>query len=104
MKGAKACTVMPTVFLQVIAVQSLKLTAGLPALRRAGHSHTASLHGKLGCMRHVSLQAVTCLLELAVCVQRSVIVPPEQGYGKQGLLEIPPDATFELQVQVLSVK
>ena len=37
-------------------------------------------------------------------VQRSVIVPPEQGYGKQGLLEIPPNATFELQVQVLSVK
>ncbi|KAL3146316.1 hypothetical protein ABBQ32_003011 [Trebouxia sp. C0010 RCD-2024] len=36
--------------------------------------------------------------------KRSVIVPPEQGYGKQGLLEIPPDATFELQVQVLSVK
>lgn len=36
--------------------------------------------------------------------KRSVIVPPEQGYGKQGLLEIPPNATFELQVQVLSVK
>ncbi len=37
-------------------------------------------------------------------MQRSVIVPPELGYGKQGLLEIPPDATFELQVQLLSVK
>ncbi|KAL0048996.1 hypothetical protein WJX82_003950 [Trebouxia sp. C0006] len=36
--------------------------------------------------------------------KRSVIVPPELGYGKQGLLEIPPDATFELQVQLLSVK
>lgn len=36
--------------------------------------------------------------------KRSVIVPPELGYGKQGLLEIPPNATFELQVQVLSVK
>ena len=39
-----------------------------------------------------------------VLLQRSIIVPPEQGYGKQGLLEIPPNATFELQVQVLSVK
>lgn len=37
-------------------------------------------------------------------LQRSVIVPPERGYGKQGLLEIPPNATFELQVQLLSVK
>lgn len=36
--------------------------------------------------------------------KRSVIVPPERGYGKQGLLEIPPNATFELQVQLLSVK
>ena len=41
---------------------------------------------------------------LVTLLQRSVIVPPEQGYGKQGLLEIPPNATFELQVQVLSVK
>lgn len=39
-----------------------------------------------------------------LCMQRSVIVPPEEGYGKQGLLEIPPNATFELQVQVLSVR
>ena len=38
------------------------------------------------------------------CVQRSVILPPELAYGKQGLQEIPPNATIELQVQVLSVK
>lgn len=43
-------------------------------------------------------------LENLLYLQRSIIVPPELGYGKQGLLEIPPNATFELQVQVLSVK
>ena len=32
------------------------------------------------------------------------MVPPEVGYGKQGLLEIPPNATFELQIQLLSVR
>lgn len=36
-------------------------------------------------------------------LQRSVIVPPELGYGSQGLQEIPPNASFELQVELLSI-
>lgn len=36
--------------------------------------------------------------------KRSVIVPPELGYGAQGEQEIPPNAeSFELQVEVLAV-
>ncbi|MCJ1422129.1 hypothetical protein MMC29_000008 [Sticta canariensis] len=35
--------------------------------------------------------------------KRSVLVPPELGYGKDGLLEIPPNSKFELQIEVLSV-
>ena len=38
------------------------------------------------------------------CLQRSIIVPPELGYGSKGLQEIPPNATFELVVEILSVK
>lgn len=36
--------------------------------------------------------------------QRTVIVPPEVGYGKKGMNEIPPDGTFELNVELLQVK
>eukprot|EP00891_Asterochloris_glomerata_P000752 jgi/Astpho2/752/Aster-x0033 len=36
--------------------------------------------------------------------KRSIIVPPELGYGSKGLQEIPPNATFELVVEILSVK
>jgi peptidylprolyl isomerase len=36
-------------------------------------------------------------------MQRSIIVPPELGYGSKGLQEIPPNSSFELQVEVLSV-
>ncbi|KAF3323141.1 peptidyl-prolyl cis-trans isomerase FKBP18 [Carex littledalei] len=35
--------------------------------------------------------------------KRTVIVPPELGYGKKGLNEIPPGATFELNVELLQV-
>ena len=35
--------------------------------------------------------------------QRSIIVPPDVGYGDKGLQEIPPNGTFELRVEVLSV-
>eukprot|EP01023_Acetabularia_acetabulum_P019481 TRINITY_DN19935_c0_g1_i1.p3 TRINITY_DN19935_c0_g1~~TRINITY_DN19935_c0_g1_i1.p3 ORF type:complete len:218 (-),score=29.55 TRINITY_DN19935_c0_g1_i1:448-1101(-) len=35
--------------------------------------------------------------------KRSIIVPPELGYGDKGMLEIPPNATFELIVEILDV-
>ncbi|XP_008804607.2 peptidyl-prolyl cis-trans isomerase FKBP18, chloroplastic isoform X1 [Phoenix dactylifera] len=35
--------------------------------------------------------------------KRVVIVPPEAGYGKKGMNEIPPGATFELDVELLRV-
>ncbi|KAM7513969.1 hypothetical protein LguiA_003552 [Lonicera macranthoides] len=35
--------------------------------------------------------------------KRTVIVPPEAGYGKRGLNEIPPGATFELNLELLQV-
>ncbi|TKY75355.1 Peptidyl-prolyl cis-trans isomerase FKBP18 [Spatholobus suberectus] len=35
--------------------------------------------------------------------KRTVIVPPEHGYGQKGMNEIPPGATFELNVELLQV-
>ncbi|XP_076949226.1 peptidyl-prolyl cis-trans isomerase FKBP18, chloroplastic-like [Bidens hawaiensis] len=35
--------------------------------------------------------------------KRTVIVPPEAGYGKKGQNEIPPGATFELNLELLQV-
>ncbi|KAJ6931732.1 Peptidyl-prolyl cis-trans isomerase [Populus alba x Populus x berolinensis] len=35
--------------------------------------------------------------------KRTVIVPPEAGYGQKGMNEIPPDGTFELNIELLQV-
>ncbi|GAU30153.1 hypothetical protein TSUD_311040 [Trifolium subterraneum] len=35
--------------------------------------------------------------------KRTVIVPPEKGYGPKGKNEIPPGATFELNIELLQV-
>lgn len=35
--------------------------------------------------------------------KRSVLVPPELGYGSKGNQEIPPDTSFELLIEVLQV-
>ncbi|XP_047322553.1 peptidyl-prolyl cis-trans isomerase FKBP18, chloroplastic [Impatiens glandulifera] len=35
--------------------------------------------------------------------KRTVIIPPEAGYGQRGLNEIPPGATFELNLELLKV-
>ncbi|KAI4317051.1 hypothetical protein L6164_024962 [Bauhinia variegata] len=35
--------------------------------------------------------------------KRTIIVPPEYGYGRKGMNEIPPAATFELNVELLQV-
>lgn len=36
--------------------------------------------------------------------QRLLIVPPELAYGKSGVQEIPPNATIEIDVELLSIK
>ncbi|KAL3505511.1 hypothetical protein ACH5RR_035352 [Cinchona calisaya] len=36
--------------------------------------------------------------------KRTVIVPPEAGYGPKGMNEIPPEATFDLNIELLEVK
>ncbi|XP_030446260.1 peptidyl-prolyl cis-trans isomerase FKBP18, chloroplastic [Syzygium oleosum] len=36
--------------------------------------------------------------------KRTVIVPPEAGYGQKGMNEIPPGATFELNIELLQVE
>ncbi|XP_074273429.1 peptidyl-prolyl cis-trans isomerase FKBP18, chloroplastic [Silene latifolia] len=36
--------------------------------------------------------------------KRTVIVPPELGYGKKGSNEIPPGATFNLNIELLQVR
>jgi len=38
-----------------------------------------------------------------VYTQRTVIVPPEYGYGDVGEQEIGPGQTFELQIELLAV-
>ncbi|CAK8569204.1 unnamed protein product [Lathyrus sativus] len=35
--------------------------------------------------------------------KRTVIVPPEKGYAQKGMNEIPPGATFELNIELLQV-
>ncbi|KAJ8618371.1 hypothetical protein MRB53_014557 [Persea americana] len=35
--------------------------------------------------------------------KRTVLVPPEAGYGQKGMNEIPPGATFELNIELLRV-
>lgn len=35
--------------------------------------------------------------------KRTVIVPPEAGYGKKGMNEIPPGATFDLNIELLQI-
>ncbi|KAJ6773375.1 PEPTIDYL-PROLYL CIS-TRANS ISOMERASE FKBP18 CHLOROPLASTIC [Salix purpurea] len=35
--------------------------------------------------------------------KRTVIVPPEAGYGQRGMNEIPPGSTFELNIELLQV-
>lgn len=36
--------------------------------------------------------------------QRRLLVPPELGYGKKGIGEVPGGATLEFEVELLSVK
>ncbi|XP_057426958.1 peptidyl-prolyl cis-trans isomerase FKBP16-4, chloroplastic [Lotus japonicus] len=36
--------------------------------------------------------------------QRLLIVPPELAYGKKGVQEIPPNATIEVDIELLSIK
>jgi len=36
--------------------------------------------------------------------QRLLIVPPELAYGKRGIQEIPPNATIQFDVELLSIK
>ncbi|KAH6554889.1 hypothetical protein KP509_1Z299500 [Ceratopteris richardii] len=36
--------------------------------------------------------------------QRLLIVPPELAYGSRGIQEIPPNATLEMDVELLSIK
>lgn len=36
--------------------------------------------------------------------QRLLIVPPELAYGEKGVQEIPPNATIELDVELLAIK
>ncbi|BDA41910.1 Peptidyl-prolyl cis-trans isomerase FKBP18, chloroplastic [Coccomyxa sp. Obi] len=45
----------------------------------------------------------TAVLGMRVGGKRSVIVPPELGYGATGLQEIPPYGTFEMRVEVLQL-
>eukprot|EP00898_Chlorokybus_atmophyticus_P006659 jgi/Chlat1/6995/Chrsp56S06657 len=36
--------------------------------------------------------------------QRRLIVPPELGYGTRGFQELPPDATLDIDIELLSIK
>mmetsp|Transcript_13166 Transcript_13166/g.22282 ORF Transcript_13166/g.22282 Transcript_13166/m.22282 type:complete len:229 (-) Transcript_13166:455-1141(-) len=41
---------------------------------------------------------------MAVGTVRTMIVPPEYGYGKSQVQEIPPNATLQLDLELLSIK
>ena len=50
---------------------------------------------------HQGLHAGSALRD--ACMQRSVLVPPELGFGSKGNKEIPPNTPFELIVEILTV-
>lgn len=82
-------------------VRVANLRAGMyPVVRELGSTTrcvagTCSPVRKRGC--------VLALTAVPLRVQRSVIVPPEQGYGDKGIDEIPGGATIELQIEVLEL-
>ena len=97
------CAQSLTVLL-VLSLQPLTFTAGKKVMmqeKQAGESAGGLFSGQSGPKPPPALSKA--VIGMKQGGKRSVLVPPEQGYGSQGLLEIPPDATFELRIEVLSI-
>ncbi|KAG0473350.1 hypothetical protein HPP92_015207 [Vanilla planifolia] len=66
-----------------------------------------SLQVHFDCVYHgitaVSSRESKLLAGNRVIAQRTVIVPPQLGYGEKGMNEIPPGATFVLNLELLDV-
>ncbi|KAJ9128431.1 hypothetical protein P3X46_035032 [Hevea brasiliensis] len=45
----------------------------------------------------------TAMYSVTQGMKRTVIVPPEAGYGQKGMNEIPPGATLEINIELLQV-
>jgi len=85
-------------------VQPLSFTAGKElslAQKAAGETAGGLFSGQSGPKPPPALSKA--VIGMKPGGKRSVLVPPELGYGKEGLLEIPPGATIELRIEVLSV-
>ncbi|KAL4186393.1 hypothetical protein AMTRI_Chr09g13920 [Amborella trichopoda] len=50
-----------------------------------------------------AMYSITEGMKVGGKVNRTVILPPEAGYGQKGMNEIPPGATFDLNVELLDV-
>ena len=90
--------------LLVLSMQPLTFTAGKKVMtqeKQAGESAGGLFSGQSGPKPPPALSKA--VIGMKQGGKRSVLVPPEQGYGSRGLLEIPPDATFELRIEVLSI-
>ena len=101
MKTIWSLLIMPRLFLLKMHVAYSRIPVhNTPATSKSTHQDSSCVFGVSNSQCSISVPADAGL----ICMQRSIIVPPELGYGSKGLLEIPPNATIELQVQVLSVK
>nr|XP_025635026.1 peptidyl-prolyl cis-trans isomerase FKBP16-4, chloroplastic-like isoform X8 [Arachis hypogaea]XP_025663818.1 peptidyl-prolyl cis-trans isomerase FKBP16-4, chloroplastic-like isoform X8 [Arachis hypogaea] len=73
------------------------LDLGVQGMRVGGQVRT---HFRLNYNLHEAIIKIVFIFPL----QRLLIVPPELAYGKKGVQEIPPNATIELDVELLSIK
>lgn len=71
------------------------------AQKEAGESAGGLFSGQGGPKPPPALS--TAVLGMKQGGKRSIQVPPELAYGREGQMEIPPDATIELKIEVLSI-
>ena len=88
--------------MQPLEFQAGDNVATLGVARRVGESAGGLFSGQSGPRPPPALS--TSVVGMRVGGKRSVIVTPELGFGDRGEQEIEPGATFELQIELLSVK
>ncbi|XP_031474471.1 peptidyl-prolyl cis-trans isomerase FKBP18, chloroplastic isoform X1 [Nymphaea colorata] len=88
-----------------IIAQPYEFTVGAPPGKERKREYVDSANGLFSAQAAPKPPAAMYSITEGMKVggKRSVIVPPEAGYGKKGMNEIPPGETFELNVELLEV-